>query len=405
MSGQPRVAVLGAGIMGACTALFLARRGASVTLFEQTTTPMAGASRWNEGKIHLGYLYGADPTLLTCRMVLPGGLKFVRLVEELIATPVTAHMTVEDDIFLCHRDSVVEPGPHKCVLDAVSELVRDHPDVDGYPGDLRKAEARPLTPAELRDLSCGEEIVAGYRVPERSLNTLWLADRLVEALNADPKIELRCGVRVTAVTGEDGGTDRWRVETPEGSVGGFGAVINALWNGRLAIDRTAGLETGSVWSHRYRVAAFLRCSRPIDVKSTLVCVGAFGDVKNFGGKDFYVSWYPAGLLLDSADLDPASPPPFTEAERNSRIAAIRAGIGAHVPGIEALFNAAEDIRIEGGFVFAEGGKGRIDERSSTLHARDHFGVRRRGSYFSVDTGKWSTAPDLAKRLADELIGV
>ncbi|WP_254813762.1 FAD-dependent oxidoreductase [Rhodovulum sp. ES.010] len=41
--------------MGTCSALFLARHGARVTLFEQMAASMEGASRLNEGKVHRGY--------------------------------------------------------------------------------------------------------------------------------------------------------------------------------------------------------------------------------------------------------------------------------------------------------------------------------------------------------------
>ena len=70
--------------MGTSTALFLARRGCDVTLVDREGAVMQATSRWNEGKIHLGYLYGADPTLNTARHVIPGGLMFGALVEELI---------------------------------------------------------------------------------------------------------------------------------------------------------------------------------------------------------------------------------------------------------------------------------------------------------------------------------
>ena len=55
-----RVAVLGAGIMGSSTALYLARAGIQVDLFDAADRPFSGASRWNEGKIHLGFLYAND---------------------------------------------------------------------------------------------------------------------------------------------------------------------------------------------------------------------------------------------------------------------------------------------------------------------------------------------------------
>ena len=63
--GQPSVAVLGGGIMGSSVALHLARMGAHATVLEREAKPFMGASRWNEGKIHLGFLYAADPTLRT----------------------------------------------------------------------------------------------------------------------------------------------------------------------------------------------------------------------------------------------------------------------------------------------------------------------------------------------------
>jgi len=78
------VAVLGAGIMGSSLALMLARRGSRVTLFEQLAQPFEAASRWNEGKIHLGFLYNADGSMQSAERMLPGGLAFKPLVEELI---------------------------------------------------------------------------------------------------------------------------------------------------------------------------------------------------------------------------------------------------------------------------------------------------------------------------------
>jgi hypothetical protein len=65
--------------------------------------------------------------------------------------------------------------------------------------------------------------------------------------------------------------------------------------------------------------------------------------------------------------------------------------------------AAAEVRVEGGFVFAKG-QGALSDPRSTLHRRDRFGVRRRGSYLSVDTGKYSTAPLLARSLAAEICG-
>ena len=106
-----RVAVLGAGIMGVSTALLLARRGVSVVLMDAETAPLRRASRWNEGKIHLGFLYAGDPSLETARRVLPGGLAFKPMVESLTGTSLAPVITSHDDTYLVHRDSVVDVVP------------------------------------------------------------------------------------------------------------------------------------------------------------------------------------------------------------------------------------------------------------------------------------------------------
>src|SRR3989338_8897695 len=106
MINTPRIAVLGSGIMGSSTALFLARRGAAVALFDAANKPFSAASRWNEGKIHLGFLYSADRSLHTARRILPGGLAFKPLLENLIGCSLDSVTTSTDDIYLCHRMSV-----------------------------------------------------------------------------------------------------------------------------------------------------------------------------------------------------------------------------------------------------------------------------------------------------------
>ncbi|MBP1633370.1 MAG: hypothetical protein H6Q11_1658, partial [Acidobacteria bacterium] len=67
-----------------------------------------------------------------------------------------------------------------------------------------------------------------------------------------------------------------------------------------------------------------------------------------------------------------------------------------------LAAAAEQVRVNGGWVFALG-RGPLDDRRSTVHRRDRFGIRRRGGYFSVDTGKYSTGPWLALRVANAIL--
>lgn len=397
-----RVAVLGAGIMGSAVAIQLARRGFDVTVFDREPAPVAAASRWNEGKIHLGYIYGADPTLSTAQHLLTGGLLFEERLRELIDEDLAGHTTTEDDIYLVHRRSVVGPDLLRTRFEAISALIREHPDAARYLVDVSDARAEEIDPSELRDLG-GADVVAGFRVPERSVETRWVADRLASALAAQSGITLRLGTTIVAAEPLESTNGAWRVRTDDGGHEDVDIVVNALWNGRLPIDVTAGLTPRPPWTHRYRNCVFVRTRTEQALPSALVAVGPFGDVKNYNGRDFYLSWYPVGLVAEGSDLELTAPATPTGADAEAFVRRVRTALEPIMPGIGAVFDDAESVVVHGGFVFARGA-GALDDPRSGLHRRDRYGVQRHGSYSSVDTGKYSTAPWLARELADELAG-
>ncbi|MEO5819116.1 MAG: FAD-dependent oxidoreductase [Vicinamibacteraceae bacterium] len=397
------VAVLGAGIMGCSAALCLAQRGARVTLFDGATQPCTGASRWNEGKIHLGYLYAADPSMATAHRVLDGGLAFKPLIERLIGESIDPVTSPVDDVYLVHRRSVVDADAIRCYYAAVSALVREHGGAAGYLHPATRASAHPLSMSELAAMCDTRDIVAGFRVPERSVSTVWIADRLIAAVAAEPRIEGRWGVRVNGVARPEAGPDApMHVDTSGGRDGPYDCVVNALWDGRLGVDAARGLPAPATWSHRFRRSLFVRTSRPVTAPSAVICVGPFGDVKNYNGRDLYLSWYPAGLAVEGTALEPPPVPPLDGAARTALIDAVLTGLGAILPSVAALRPFVETAQVEGGWVYAAG-RGALDDRASTLHRRDHAGVFRDGRYLSIDTGKYSMAPWVADRLAAELL--
>ena len=388
--------------MGCSVAIQLARRGFDVTILDREPAPMAAASRWNEGKIHLGYLYAADPTLATAQHLLTGGMLFEDRLRELIDVGLDGHVTADDDIYFVHRKSVVGPEILRPKFGAISELVREHPDASRYLVDVSGARAAEIASDELRTLA-GADIVAGFRVPERSVDSQWVADRMSAAAASTTAVSFRLGTAVVGVDALSGTTGEWRVRTSDGPDEDFDLVVNALWNGRLPIDVTAGLTPEPPWTHRYRRCVFIRTRSECDQPSALVAVGPFGDVKNYNDRDFYVSWYPVGLVREGSELELSAPPLPTVADAEALIARVRAGLEPLMPGIGRLFDDAESAVVHGGFVFARG-TGSLGDPQSGLHRRDRYGVQRRGSYYSVDTGKFSTAPWLARELAAEIAG-
>lgn len=383
-----RIAVLGAGIMGACLALYLSRLGCHVTLFDKAARPLKGASRWNEGKIHLGYLYGAETTLDTAKRLAPGGLAFPWLIEDLIGAPLT-HVTGHDDVYLVHRDSVVSAERVGAYFQAVSDLLRDLARPEDYFVNLSSARARALSQRECAAIADGP-ILAGFTAPERSIATGPLADQLEGALTAAPRIDLRMNTQINDLQPLTGGI------SVEGER--FDWALNALWHGRLPIDAKMGLRPAPGWSHRYRVSAFINTKTAIDAPSLVVGVGPFGDMKSYGNGAHYLSWYPAGLLAEGEILDPPPTPELSEEAKRRVLIGIRDGLGRLAPAAHLVIDAAAQIEIEGGYVFAHG-RGALDDPHSTLHRRSQFGTRTIERYVSIDTGKFSTAPFMARDIA------
>ena len=396
MRGQPSVAVLGGGIMGSSVALHLAKLGAHVTLFDREDAPFTGASRWNEGKIHLGFLYAADPSLATARSVLDGGLDFAGQVERLTGVACAERMTPADDLYLVHRDSVTSPDATRDYFGRLAALIREHPAASRYLVDVSDCAAKELDASELEAVADPAVIAAGLRVPERSVDTNFVADGFVAALEAASEVQLACGLEVSAV--EPAGDDRWHVRCADERHGPFDAVVNALWEGRPVIDRSVGHRPDEGEHHRYRVSLFVRGAGQLEVPSAVVAVGPFGDLKGYGGGSFYVSWYPAGLLARAEAVEPP-PVPELDGEARERIAAETfAGLGAIVPAALEIQKAAAEVRVEGGWVYSQG-RGLLDDPGAAVHRRDRHGISRLGSYFSVDTGKYSVAPTRAEELA------
>jgi glycine/D-amino acid oxidase-like deaminating enzyme len=400
MTKEVRVAVLGAGIMGSSVALFLSRRGARVVLFDAAQAPFSGASRWNEGKIHLGYLYARDASMETARAVLPGGLVFKALTEELIGCSLDPAVTVEDDLFLLHRDSVVSVDQTQHYFETLTKLLRAHPQANQYLVSLSDTSVRPLSAVELDAVTDTRLVRAGFRVSERSVRTSWVADRFVDALGAEAGIEMALGRRVRSLRA---GQTRWTVETDGGDEDGFDFVVNALWQGRIQMDRTVGMEPEPGWSHRYRLSLFVKTARPVAAPNAVISTGPFGDIKSYTARDFYLSWYPAGLVAQGEAMIPPPVPGFDENARRAIVQAIGVGLGALIPSAATVLAEAAETRLEGGWVFANG-NGSLADPHATLHRRDRFGIRQAGTYISVDTGKYSTAPWLARNVALMITG-
>ena len=401
------IAILGGGMLGLCTALELARRGRRSTVFEAASTALCGASRWSEGKIHLGFVYAGDPTLHTARRLIPGGLAFAGLVHRLVGRSLDAFITTEDELFLVHRDSVVGADAFEAYGKRTAALVREataQAHAPGYLCDVRNASIRRLSAAELAGVTEAEEVVAGFAAPERSISTVAIADLVHRAAADEPLIDIRTDVRIGAVERRDGRlVVRADVASADADAADavFDVVVNALWEGRPAVDASLGIQPIAAWSHRFRAAIFAHAS-DVSFRSAVLCTGPFGDVKCYADGRVYLSWYPAGLVAEGHSIEPPRASAVLDTARGHAVLenTLRS-LTRYFPAIRQLQASGAVLEVHGGWVYALG-QGSLADPASTLHRRDRFNMTIDRGYISVDTAKYSLAPWLARQVAETI---
>src|SRR5437588_9396750 len=117
------VAVLGGGLQGCCIALALADRGESVVVFERNCSILSRTAVANEGKIHLGWMYAADPSLATARMMIEGALAFAPFLRRYLGWQIQTMATSAPAAYVVHRDSQRTAAEVRNYFAAVHRLI------------------------------------------------------------------------------------------------------------------------------------------------------------------------------------------------------------------------------------------------------------------------------------------
>ena len=405
-SGQgPRVAVLGAGMQGVCTALELADRGAYVELIDRSADLMTGSATANEGKIHLGYIYGADRTLDTARRMIQGGMTFAPLVRRWIGSGLDEVAVSDGFIYAVHKDSQLTSDEVQAHLYRCNDMIAEataRPGANYFGKDL--PPPCQLKKSEL-DASFDSELVgAAFRTNELAVDPIGLAEALKARVRSDPRIKVRLGCRVVGLLTQSRGPAviTEGAEGPETSR--YDHVVNALWDGRLAADATRGEIPSRPWLHRFKYG--IRISAPAASTSipTVVFVqGPFGDVVRYSDGTWYLSWYPACLLGTSSELAP--PDWRSEGKANSGQITedtVKAFANLIVPLRSFKSDKIAEATLLGGTITAWG-RTDIDDPVSELHNRHEIGIHSADGHHSIDTGKYSMAPLFAYLCADRIV--
>ena len=427
VSSRPDVGVLGAGIMGCCLALELARRGHRVDLIERAPAPMTGASLHNEGKLHLGFVYANDPQQETHRLMARGSLSFARILEQLTGAGVSSLATSQPFHYFVPVGSQLDLARIDEHFHAVDETLREigRSTGDRYLGQNpdrwfeRNADvdhAARFAPALTQGSFCTRE---------RSVSPVAVAGILTRAVTGHPGIRFVGDTEVVAARRLSGGEVdiEWR-RGGQDSSSRYACAANCLWEDKLRVDATAGIPDGGPWLLRYKatIGLVVDSPAPTNIPSATGILGSYGDVVDFGDGTYYVSWYPRCKLAQSTDGEGRK---LHESVHTSgltrRVRKMLSGfpslaksvsslahrgfardcirdMTAYVPSLDGLLARARHVAVGGGVIVARGATD-IDDPRSFLHRRSAVGPVAYGSYVTVDTGKYCTAPMFALEAA------
>jgi len=394
-------------LSGCCTALVLAQRGARVTLFDRADRLFARTSLHNEGKIHFGYVYAGDSSLATARLLVRGALCFAPFLKHYLDLASENIELSSSHAYLVHNRSQRSLDHISRYFGAVHGLIQEAASgaKDRYFGlDLGQPPRRWST-AELEGAFNSEKTIAAFGTQELAIDPYALAPIFRDRISATSTIDVRLQHSVRAVSKAG---DRLHVVTegPDGQEStDYDHVVNALWDGRLAIDATLGHRPKRPWLYRFRYGLRFEARDILKVPLSLTVVhGQFGGVVCYANGAMYLEWYPACMVGLSNALEPPDRP--TQASEPLRSRIMRDTIGALGEIIPAICTLSQDARagaaVIGGNIFAWGATD-TDDLASDLHQRYDIGVMSSGNYHSVDPGKFSMAPYFAEICADRIL--
>ena len=406
MTGHPKsVAVLGGGLLGVCTALELARSGLAVDLFDRGAMLLSQAATRNEGKIHLGFVY-ANASLRTAQIMVDGALRFWPVLRRHLGDAVAAIPVSDPFVYAVARDSQLAFAQVLAHAQRIGALLADRAAAD-YPGGDLPSMPRCLSDAELARCFDPAMVSGAILTGERAIEVNAAAQLLRARVAAEPRIRVHLQTEVRHADWHPrGGLEltvsnsgkAWRRRYP--------TAVNALWDGRLALDRSLGLSPQRrwLWRLKYAIRVF-DGDGAIDLPSFTGVLGTYGDFVQFPGGTLYLSWYPVCLQGKSGDVDvPPWPREMADAPAAALAQAAVRGLTGFAPSLAAAVAAFGGRRVVHGGIIYAAGETDIDDPQSGLHRRDQIGIVHRDGWVSVDPGKYSLAPWFAERVAKEICG-
>lgn len=395
-----RLAVLGAGLLGSCLALEMAKRGVQVDLYDREGACVTQAGGRNEGKIHLGFVYGADPSFQTADKMIAGAMQFYPLLRRWVGSELDTIAVSDPFVYAIDRGSLLSVQQCEKYFLCLEKKIQEYGSSE-YPGSFMQ-KVEKLSESQCNQLFNSDRILAAYRTPERSIDARKLASILQKKVptvaSFYPHSEIQ-SVTIRENEVQIGYAIGTKVHNKF-----YDVVVNALWDGRLALDAQVGLMDVAPWTYRLKHAIFLKSNAGSNIPSVTIIQGAYGDLVCFGHGNYYLSWYP--VCKRGFATNGICPPDWNRnlSKREAEQMTVDAlqNLSGYIPALGAInMKNIENLSVLGGVIYAHGKTDVMDPQSG-LHNRYQPAIQSKGSYYSVNPGKYTLCPYFANQVADQI---
>jgi len=387
------VLIVGGGISGCLVACELHDAGFDVLIVDKNEDLISESSRWNEGKIHLGYTYLGLPSLQTARLMMEGASLFVDKIEQITGCLLADSWWTRRMIYLVDSNSLVPSEDLWIRAQKVTALLKDM--ARRKPGLRRyistEKALRRISTKTVMEETRQNGFTDAWETSEKSIDPFQIACLIRHAVSERgiPKVK----ARVTGFSRQD---NYWCTHTNHQKLTS-NWVVNASWESRAWLDKQIKDDAEPICI-RYKCALFGRGAADFAKRRpTSRILGPYGDITPYQNGAFYLSWYPVNLVsISETGMAPKIGIIDENKMKHDTLEAL--GLNGSDLGIPI-----EDIGVRGGYIVAYG-HGDIDTMSSALHDRSRPSVKLlHPGYISIDTGKYSLGPYMASQAVQLII--
>ena len=387
-------AVMGAGIQGVCVALMLNKYKYRVLLIDRGNDIMNFTSKTGEGKIHLGFVYGLDKSLKTAEKLTLDALHFSNYIEYLVDDkPDWQSLKSIPFHYLVAHDSMLSDDEIEEYFENIQRIYKDFVSDRqlNYLGSCPdRVFAETSIPARIKKTS----IRKSFRTEEVAIHTSSLKSILKNKLLSEP-VTLLLNSEITEIkTVSDG----FQIEST--SLKGINKrikadiVINCLWANKLKFDSMMGLDTDN-YCVRLKYGLFIYWNSNLhNIPSFTVIQGPYGDFVDFSHfNEAYISWYPSTMReLKTNGLIPLEwNPALNNVHTEAMIQDLKFQNYRNYKNIIQNFKPFKIKTVRAGIILAQGSSD-ISEKDSKLHCRSESPIKMKDGYYSINTGKYTSAP-------------